>query len=63
MAGMVVLFVIDNDFENIYFTTPEKYSQVLKSFDVSPDRVKYKNVSFETLMLILDNQVDYIRPN
>lgn len=60
MASMVVVFVIDNDFEYLYFTTPELYSHVLKSFDVKPDRAKFKTIPFETIMLLLDGQVEYI---
>lgn len=57
---MVVAFVVDNDFEHLYFTTPEKYSQVLKSFDVNPDRVKFKTLPLEAILLMLDGQTDYI---
>ncbi|MBA7585312.1 hypothetical protein ES708_27287 [subsurface metagenome] len=60
MASMVVVFVIDNDFEHLYFTTPEKYSHVLKSFDVQPDRVKFKTLPLELIMLMLDGQIEYI---
>jgi len=57
---MIVVFVIDNDFEALYFTTPEKYSQVVNSFDIKPKRVKYKTLSLESIMLMLDGQTEYI---
>lgn len=60
MSNMVVVFMIDNDFEHLYFTTPENYSEVLKSFDVQPDRAKFKTLPLESIMLMLDGQTEYI---
>jgi len=56
----IVFFIVDDDFSAVYFTTPEKYSNILDKHNIVPERVKYKTISIETIMLIIDNQKEYI---
>lgn len=57
---MIVVFIVDGDFEHVYFTTTEKYSQVLQKSRIDPDRVVFKTVPMESLALILDGQLDFV---
>ena len=57
---MIVIFIIDNDFEHLYFTTPDKYSEVLKSLGIEPDRAMFKAIPLESIVLMLDGQIEYI---
>jgi len=61
MSATLVLFVIDNDFGHLYFTTPDKYSQVLRSLGIRSERVKFKTIPLESLLLMLDGQTTYIK--
>jgi len=56
----IVVFIVDDDFSSLYFTTPENYSNILDKHNIVPERVSYKTISLETLMLILDNQKEYV---
>lgn len=55
----IVFFIVDNDFDSVYFTTPEKYSNFLDAHNITPDRVKFKTIALESIMLIIDNQIEY----
>ena len=56
----IVIFIVDGDFENLYFTTPDKYSLILDEHNITPDRVMYKNITVEQIMLLLNNKYKYI---
>jgi len=55
----IVVFIVDGDFNSLYVTTPEKYSNILDKHNIAPDRVDYKTIPLETIMLVIDNQVEY----
>ena len=57
---MLVIFIVDNDFEHLYFTTSDKYSEVLNELMIEPERVKFKTIPMETISLMLDNRLQYI---
>ena len=57
---MLVIFIVDNDFEHLYFTTSDNYSEVLNELMVEPERVKFKTIPMESISLMLDGQLDYI---
>lgn len=56
----IVVFIVDGDFDTLYVTTPEKYSNILDVHNIAPDRVSYKTISLETIMLVVNNQVEYL---
>jgi len=56
---MIVIFIIDDKFEVLHFTTPDEFSKVLNGLGVEPDRVKFKAVALESLMMLLENQVQH----
>lgn len=55
----IVFFIVDGDFDSVYFTTPEKYSNILDRNNITPDRVQFKTIALESIMLIIDNQIEY----
>lgn len=57
---MVVIFIVDDNFDSVYFTTPDKYSKILDTHNIVPERVKFKTLPFESILLMLDGQVEYI---
>jgi len=56
----IVVFIIDDDFDELYFTTPDKYSLILDEHNIIPDRVKYKNITVEQIMLLLNHKYKYL---
>ena len=56
----IVVFIVDGDFESLYITTPDRYSDILDKHNIVPERVLYKTIPLETIMLILDNKFEYI---
>lgn len=57
---MIVIFIIDGNFQVLHFTTSENYSKVLKGMGINPDRATYKTIPLESLIMLLDNQVEHI---
>ena len=58
---MLTIFIVDKDVENIYIVTPDKFSEVLQKLGIEPERVTFKNVSLESLMLLNDNALEYLK--
>lgn len=58
--AMIVVFVIDGNFDNLYVTTPEKYSDILDKHNIVPEQVLFKTIPLETIMLVLDGQFEYV---
>jgi len=56
----IVVFIIDDDFDELYFTTPDEYSLILDKHNITPDRVKYKNITVEQIMLLLNHKYKYL---
>jgi len=57
---MLVIFIVDGDFEHLYFTTSDRYSEVLNELMIEPDRVNFKTIPMESISLMLDGQLMYI---
>lgn len=57
---MLTVFIVDDDFEHLYFTTSDNYSEVLKSLGVKPERVRFKTLPMESISLMIDGQIRYI---
>lgn len=57
---MITVFIVDGDFQHLYFTTSERYSDVLKKLMIEPERVQFKTLPMESITLMLDGQVEYI---
>jgi len=57
---MFTVFVLKQNPRAIFVTTPDKFSRCLVLLKVMQDDVYWKNVSLESLMLLKDNQKDYI---
>ena len=58
--AMIVVFILDGDFDNLYVTTPENYSTVLDKHNITPDRTTFKTIPLESILLVLDNKMEYI---
>jgi len=56
----IVVFIVDGDFNSLYVTTPEKYSDILDKHNIVAERVLFKTIPLETIMLVLDNKFEYI---
>lgn len=57
---MITVFIVDGDFEYLYFCTADRYSEVLKYLNIEPERVTFKTIPMETLAMIWDNKVSYV---
>jgi len=57
---MLVIFIIDGDFEHLFFTTSDRYSEVLNELMIEPDRATFKTIPMESISLMLDGQLMYI---
>ena len=60
---MITVFIVDNEFEYLYFYTADRFSEVLKYLNIEPERVTFRTIPFETLAMIWDNKVPYIMRN
>ena len=58
-TATIVVFIVDGDFNSLYVTTPDEYSNILDKHNITPDRVDYKTIPLETIMLVLDKQIEY----
>lgn len=58
---MLVVFMIDGDKKNIYVTTPDDYSYVLKSMHVDESRVTFHNVDTVTWLTVIDKSVRHVK--
>jgi len=58
---MLVVFTIDGDREVLYITTPDDYSNVLKSMHVDESRVTFQNVKAVTWLTVIDKAVRHVK--
>lgn len=56
----IVVFIVDGDFEHLYFCTSDKYSEVLHYMGVKPERATFKTIPFETLAMVWDGKISYV---
>lgn len=57
---MFTVFVIKQNQGTIYITTPDYFSKFLHDMQVMPDDVIWHNVSMESLIMLLNNQSNYL---
>jgi len=57
---MLVVFVIKQNPGTIYITTPDYFSRFLQDMQVTQDDVIWRNVSMESLIMLKDNQSNYL---
>lgn len=60
---MIVVFIVDGDIEHLYFCTSDKYSEVLKSLGIEPERVRFHTISMELLTMIWDGKITHVMRN
>jgi len=58
--AVIVVFIVDQKWESMYITTPDNYSNILDKHNITPDRVLFKTIPLESILLVLDNQFEYI---
>jgi len=57
---MFTVFVIKQNPGTVYITTPDYFSKFLQDMQVSQEDVLWYNLSFESLIMLKDNQSNYI---
>jgi len=57
---MITAFIVDNDFKQLYFVGSDNYSALLQRLNIEPERVQFRTVPVESLLMLVDNQVEYI---
>ena len=58
---MITVFVVDGDFQQLYFVSADNYSALLQRLGIDPNRVTFKTIPIESLLMLLDNQVEYVK--
>ncbi|MBA7522246.1 hypothetical protein ES705_14364 [subsurface metagenome] len=56
----IVVFIVDGDFGSLYVTTSDKFNNILDKHNITSDRVDYKTIALETIMLLLDGKLEYV---
>jgi len=57
---MILVFIVDGDFDSLYVTTPDKYSDILDKHNIVPERALFKTIPLESIMLVLDGHFEYL---